>query len=381
MDLLLRGADCLLPDGFAQADVHLSDGRIAALDPSATAGLRSLNLTDYWILPGVIDLHGDGFERHVAPRRGAINNLTAGLHQTEAELAANGITTAYLAQFYSWEGGMRGPDFARAICEALQGFAPIGTDMRLQLRFETHLLQDYDVIAGLVRDYAIDYMVMNDHLPHAALAAGKTPPRLTGQALKSGRSPDAHHALLRDLHANAPQVPQVVADLVARLAPLGLRFGSHDDSSADARAQAAAMGLTIAEFPENMDAAKAAQAQGAAVIMGAPNVLRGGSHKKNVSARDLIDAGVCDALASDYHYGAPVSAAQLLAPDLGWAQAWHLISAGPAAVMGWDDRGTIAPGARADLVIMPKGGGRIMATIAGGRFTHLTHPLASALLG
>ena len=72
-----------------------------------------MDLDGYWVMPGIVDIHGDGFERHLAPRRGAVSDLAAGLVAVEAELAANGITTAVLAQFYSWEGGMRSPDFAR----------------------------------------------------------------------------------------------------------------------------------------------------------------------------------------------------------------------------------------------------------------------------
>jgi alpha-D-ribose 1-methylphosphonate 5-triphosphate diphosphatase len=65
-------------------------------------GPRCIDLSGYIILPGLVDFHGDGFERHVAPRRGAVVDPREGIRPIEAELAANGITTAMLAQFYSW---------------------------------------------------------------------------------------------------------------------------------------------------------------------------------------------------------------------------------------------------------------------------------------
>ncbi len=128
--LRLTGAEVLLPDGFAREALSLADGRIAA------GGGRDLDLTGCRILPGIIDLHGDGFERHMAPRRGAVENPAMGLAALDAECGACGITTAMLAQFWSWEGGMRGPAFAAALAEALDAAETL-TDMALQLRVES----------------------------------------------------------------------------------------------------------------------------------------------------------------------------------------------------------------------------------------------------
>jgi len=115
------------------------------------------------------------------------------------------------------------------------------------------------------------------------------------------------------------------------------------------------------------------------VVMGAPNVVRGGSHDKKVSAEAVIRDGACDALASDYHYPAPRHAAFALA-DRGampLAEAWALISARPAAVMGWTDRGWLETGARADLVIIDRATRRVAATLAGGQIAYLCGPLAA----
>jgi alpha-D-ribose 1-methylphosphonate 5-triphosphate diphosphatase len=373
--LTLTNARVLRPDGFSSATVSVTDGLV-----SDRPG-KAVDLAGYTILPGIIDLHGDGFERHVAPRRGAVNDPGEGLAALDAELAANGITTAVLAQFFSWEGGMRGPDFAETLAGVLARAQPL-TDMRMQLRLEVNLLADYPRARDLIRKAGIGYVVFNDHLPHAALAAGKRPPRLTGQALKSGRSPEVHLALLHKLHEMRDEVPGALAALAAALRADGVILGSHDDASPETRARFRAMGARIAEFPETADTAAAAHGAGDGVIMGAPNVVRGGSHDKKVAAEEIIRAGHCDALVSDYHYPTPRQAAFALAAKglLPLEDAWALISSRPADVMGWTDRGRLDTGLRADLVIVEDATRRVAATICAGQVSWMAGGVAARFL-
>ncbi|MDX1780714.1 MAG: alpha-D-ribose 1-methylphosphonate 5-triphosphate diphosphatase [Thalassovita sp.] len=375
LELSLNGAELLLPDGMQRGDLGIAAGRLTG----AGSG-RRVDLSGFRVLPGIVDLHGDGFERHLAPRRGAMKDLSTGLVSAEAELAANGITTAYLAQFWSWEGGMRGRDFALRFLRALRDYRAAGTDLRAQLRFELFMLDDYDAFEAAVAEFGVRYVVFNDHLPHEALARGKRPPRLTGQALKGGRSPEAHLALMNDMHMHMASVAPAIGALAARLAETGVVLGSHDDDTAGLRRAWHGRGVTIAEFPETRAAAQVARGQGDAVVLGAPNVVRGGSHSGNASAAELLREGLCDALASDYHYPAPRQAALILADEIGIERAWALVSEGPARVLGLQDRGVIAPGKRADLVVLD-GAGRIGATIAGGRVTHLSGAVAERFLG
>ena len=118
IDLTLCGAEVLTEEGLHVTDLGISDGRLGASDG------RRIDLSGYMILPGMVDIHGDGFERQLAPRRGAMKDLAQGLAATDAELGACGITTAVLAQFFSWEGGMRGPDFAERLVDAAAGVHP-----------------------------------------------------------------------------------------------------------------------------------------------------------------------------------------------------------------------------------------------------------------
>lgn len=371
----MSGAEVLLPGGLQRADLGLSGGVLCGPGRG-----RRVDLSGFRVLPGIVDPHGDGFERHLAPRRGAMKDLGAGLISAEVELAANGITTAYLAQFWSWEGGMRGRDFALRFLRALRDYRGTGTDLRAQLRFELFMLDDYDAFEAAVAEFGVSYVVFNDHLPHDALIKGKRPPRLTGQALKGGRSPEAHLALMKDMHLHMAGVAPAVAGLAARLGAAGVLLGSHDDDTAGLRRAWHARGVTVSEFPETEAAATAARAAADPVVLGAPNVVRGGSHSGNASAADLIRGGLCDALASDYHYPAPRQAALILSREIGLERAWALVSAGPARVLGLVDRGVLEPGKRADLVVLD-GEGRIGATVAGGRVTHLSGEVAERFLG
>ncbi|NBR89141.1 MAG: alpha-D-ribose 1-methylphosphonate 5-triphosphate diphosphatase [Rhodobacteraceae bacterium] len=347
-----------------------------------TSAARSIELPEgALVLPGIVDIHGDGFERHLAPRRGAMKDLSVGLQSTEAELSANGITTAMLAQFWSWEGGMRGPEFAQGFLAALRDFQPLGTDMRAQLRIEACLIPtEGPSLLSLVQDYAIKQVVINDHLPHRALEQGKRPPRLTGQALKSGRSPEAHLALMQELRQQWLSGAGAIAAFGQALAKDGVVVGSHDDSSAKDRENGRACGAGVSEFPCTREAVLAAAEAGEGVIMGAPNVVRGGSHDGNVSAEEMVLEGRVDALASDYHYPAPRQAALHLAEKIGLPTAWSLISEGPARLLGLKDRGAIAEGLRADLVVLDAAN-RIGLTVAGGKITYAAGPMAEALLG
>ncbi len=375
--LAFEGARVMRPQGWDDGPVTISGGIF--VDETAPR----VDLSGYDILPGIVDIHGDGFERHMAPRRGALRERTAGVVACAAELAANGITTAMLAQFWSWEGGMRGPEFASELFASVHEVAPtVPVDLRLQLRLETHFLDSFADAEAAVQRWGIQQVVFNDHLQHDRIASGRKPQRLTGQALKSGRSPEAHLALMTALHERGPEVPAALDALCARLAAKGVRLGSHDDRSAADRATWRARGATLSEFPETIEAARAARDGGDGIVLGAPNVVRGASHAGNIAAAELIAEGLCDALASDYHYPAPARAAWRCV-ELGLLsepEAWRLVSDGPARLLGLHDRGRIAPGLRADLVILDRATKRVAATFAGGALAWMSGDIAARII-
>ncbi|WP_158968973.1 alpha-D-ribose 1-methylphosphonate 5-triphosphate diphosphatase [Chachezhania sediminis] len=381
LSLDLTNAPILSPDGagLEPGTLSIADGLIVD-----TPVGRAVDLTGFIVLPGIVDIHGDAFERHVAPRRGANTNVDDGIVAAEAELAAAGITTGVLAQFYSWEGGLRGPEFADTVFRSIKRVkGQVPSTLIPQLRFEIHLMDDYPAIPAKVAEWEVPYVVFNDHLQHDRLAAGRRPKQLTGQALKAGRNPDDHWALLQRLHDRKAEVPAAVTELAATLAAAGVRLGSHDEATAEDRATWAARGATIAEFPETLEAATAAKDSGSTVIGGSPNVVRGGSHKGNIGVRDLARAGLVDALASDYHYPSMRRAAFMLSDEgiCSFAEAWGMLSEGPAKALGLSDRGRLAPGLRADITILDEKTRRVAGTMAGGRISYLSGELAARLIG
>ncbi len=372
----IHGAQVLFGQNLQETDLNVHQSKVV--------GERVGHVLDgrgYLVLPGIVDLHGDGFEHHLAPRKGAIKDLDGGLVAAHSEIAANGITTAVMAQFYSWEGGMRGAEFAKQVFECLAKTSHhFGTDLIPQLRFEYLMRDQWDEVLQLVERFSIPYFAFNDHVPHDALAKGKKPPRLTGQALKAKRSPEVHWALLQTLHDGKENVWDALGAFANALKKLGVKMASHDDRDASARRAWSDLGVAICEFPETIEAAYEAQAKGEPVIMGAPNVLRGASHKGNVSALDLVEQGLCTALASDYHYPSLARAAFLIADRIGLAAAWDLVALGPATILGLSDRGILEPGKRADFMIVTKDTRRIEGVFASGRPTFLTGILAERFI-
>jgi len=375
--LRLVGATVLRDGVMQRRSVAIADGRI-------TRGpLPEVDLTGYLVLPGIIDLHGDGFERHIQPRTGVSFDLAGALRSAAREIAGCGITTAWLAQGWSWEGAHRSPEAAEALLAAhdrLRG--SFGPDIRVQLRAEVHLTDDTARLIAAVRRFGVDFVIFNDHLAEGRAMQARRPADFALWARKLGRDPEALGASLDAAEARAPEVPRHLCRLAEAFDEAGVAYGSHDDPDGETRERYSMIGARIAEFPTSRVAAAAAKAMGSPVLMGAPNVVRGRSASGNVAAEALIAERLCDALVSDYHYPALPQAAFALV-DRGLCslpEAWAMISTAPANILRLHDRGRIEPGLRADLAIVNAATREIEATIAGGRMAYLSGEVACRFL-
>jgi len=366
--LRLTGAHILRDGAMQHRSVGLAEGRI-------TRGpLPEVDLSGFLILPGIIDLHGDSFERHMAPRPSAPFPLAAGLASFDREAAAHGVTTAYLAQGWSWEGGPRGPDHAEALMLALDSYRGQAlSDLRLQIRAETHLVTEAARLIAAVKRHGIGYVVFNDHLSEGLHMARIAPPDFAAWARKLGKTAEELAEAIEAAAARAKEVPRSLCSLAEAFDAQGVLYGSHDDPDGETREFYSMIGAKIAEFPLTRRAAVAAHAMMSPVIMGAPNVVRGRSQAGNVSALALVADGLCDVLVSDYHIPALPLAVWALVDRgvMGLAQAWALVSSRPAEVMRLLDRGRLEPGLRADMVIVNAETRGIEATISAGRLSYL----------
>lgn len=376
----LQGAKVLRDNSLETEDVSIVGGKIQ--DTMREPFTSVLDLSGYYILPGIIDLHGDAFERHLAPRPTAPFLSEIGLQSVDHDAASNGITTAWMAQSWSWEGGTRSPAFAEAFMEDLAAYRPKAlTDLRIQLRCETFSVGTEQQLLTAIEKHKIDYVIFNDHLGEAVDMISSDIDGLSLWAKQAGRSLSAHIKIVKDTQCLSPQVPRYICTLAAAFDKMGVKYGSHDDSNVATREYYGLIGARICEFPTSAAPAQLAKRNGDPVLMGAPNVVRRGSQSGNIAAVELIQQGLCDALVSDYHYPSLSRAALLLADErlMTFPEAWHMISRNPARIMGLTDRGEIAEGKRADLVLMNAQTRQIEGTIANGRWSHLCGTLASRM--
>ncbi len=365
---LVEGAQVLLADG-ALADTSLLLAADGTLRLGATGAARRLDARGLVALPGIVDLHGDAFERQMQPRPGVDFPLPLALRDTEAQLLANGITTAMHAVTLSWEPGLRSAATWRALLDAMDAYRPsMVCDMRIHLRWEMFNLAALDMALADIGAGRVGLLSFNDHMD-AILQKMKTVDGVARFSQRTGLSPDAFRSLAERTAANAPAVPEAAARLAETARRHGLPMASHDDETVETRRRYRAMGVAICEFPLTEEIGRDARGAGEAVVMGCPNVVRGGSHLGWASAGLLAERGICTVLCSDYFYPAMLTAAWSLAQrgTLSLGQAWALVSANAAAAAGLHDRGTIAEGKRADIVLVDPAGPTVVATFVAGR--------------
>ena len=356
----------LFTDGAIRpAEIAIKHGRIAAVTPIDGAADES-----FVILPGIIDLHGDAFERQLMPRPGVHFPSVPALIETDRQLLANGITTAYHGLTLSWEPGLRGAEAARDFLAALAAARPrLGCDTRLHLRFETYNLDMVDEVEGWIGEGRIDLLAFNEHT--ADIIRDIETNRIGDYLGRTRLDEPAFRALLARVCARSAEVPAAVERLAAAAVKAGIALASHDDNSPEERAYFRALGCRISEFPIDRATAAHAIAAGDATVLGAPNVMRGGSHLNRLAAAEAAATGLCSVLTSDYYYPALLYAPFVLQQrgTLPLAKAWDLISRNAARAVGLADRGAIAPGLRADVVLIDDSDPSmpvVRATIVGG---------------
>ena len=354
LDLRIDGARLLRESGEPQAGaVGMQDGRLV-VDCDGREAKRVVRADGLLLAPGIIDIHGDAFERQIMPRPGVQFDMRLALADTDRQLVANGITTAFHGVTYSWEPGLRGRDNCVALLDALEVMKDrLAADNQFHLRFETFNLEGAADVAEWLDAHRIGILAFNDHALEIADQIDD-PKKVADYVQRSGLDVTQFKDLVGRVVARADEVPAATAALAEHARAHGIAMLSHDDPDPETRASYRALGCLVAEFPETEDTARAARQAGDDVIMGAPNVVRGGSHRASISAADMAVHGLCDVLASDYYYPAPLQAAFRLAREdrLSLAEAWALVAGNAAHAAGLDDRGVLIDGKRADLVLI-----------------------------
>jgi alpha-D-ribose 1-methylphosphonate 5-triphosphate diphosphatase len=376
--IFIEGGKALVDAEFHETSLRIAGREIVAMGSDQERGSLGIDASGLKVLPGIVDLHGDAFERQMMPRPGVDFPVDVALIDSDRQAIANGITTVFHATTWSWEPGLRSADNARLLLEAIEAMRPqLAADTRFHLRHETYNLDAEAEIGRWLSDGRIDLFAFNDHMDSTVASLAK-PQKRSRMVERTGLLSEAFDALVERVVSRAHDVPASIARLAKLARDAGVRMLSHDDNSPAMRKAFRAHGVDVAEFPVNEETAREAAASGDFIVFGAPNVVRGGSHTGWTKAADMIAKGLCSVLASDYYYPAQLLAAFGLAADgvLPLAQAWDLISAAPANAAGLSDRGVLAEGRRADIILVDDALSlrpRVVGVIAAGRLVHLTN--------
>jgi alpha-D-ribose 1-methylphosphonate 5-triphosphate diphosphatase len=380
----ITGRRVLTAQGLGAARLDFSAGKIDAVASEAAPGGVHFDAGDLLVLPGIIDLHGDAFERAIMPRPGVTFPYDGALLDVDRQLLANGITTEFHGLTLSWEGGLRGEPYAMLMFEALERMTGVlGAHHYVHLRFETHHVGGVDTACDWIREGKVRFVALNDHLPSMAKRLGNDR-KLLQYAERAECDLDTFQSRIREAMQAADEVAGAMRQLTECAREAGLEVASHDDPDAATRHYYRQMGCKVAEFPLTVEVAQVAHCTGDSVVFGAPNVVRGRSHTNAPNATDMIRAGLCDILTSDYYYPAPLAAVMKLVDQkvLPLQKAWDLVSRNPARAAGLQDRGALAAGLAADAIVVDDsiaGVPRVCAAIVGGQLRYAAQQFDSVL--
>jgi alpha-D-ribose 1-methylphosphonate 5-triphosphate diphosphatase len=356
-DVILANAVLVLPDETLHGCLRMTDGHITSIDSGASVPSGAIDCGGDLVMPGLIELHTDNLERHIEPRPKVNWPHVAAIIAHDGELASVGITTVFdaLRVGSSPSRGKLGyGEYARALASEILDLRAKGAlrishflHLRAEVCSET-LIEELEKFG--VED-RIGIVSLMDHTPgeRQFRDISKLKDYICG---KRGLSEDEfadHVTDLRALRDRLGAVHEAAAVTAARR--YGAVLASHDDTTAGQVAISASHGAGFAEFPTTCEAASSCRDMGIAVMMGAPNLIRGGSHSGNVAAAELAQAGLLDIVSSDYVPSALLSAGLMLGDLWGnMARGIATVTSAPAAATGLKDRGHLTLGARADVI-------------------------------
>ena len=353
----IEGVDILTPTGWLKnGSAVIKDGKFASVDTFHHPRMPTIIAKGLLMLPGIVDIHGDAFERSIAPRPVVRFPLKMAILENDRSLIAAGITTFFYSITDSYEPGLRSRDTARDIINLVleEEKQNLKADSRIHIRHEQASIDKFDELCDWVKQGKIHLLSLNNHLP--PLGDEDKLDRHLSNLRNRHKKTDAELAELIDTAlANKERGLQHVEELVTLAHQNDIPLASHDDDTEAKIELSARRGVSIAEFPATIELAAKSRGYGASVLMGAPNLIRGSSHLGWMSVKTAVKKGVVDCLCSDYHYpslfNAPFKLAELGIMSL--EQAWKLVSAYPAKAAGiGSSKGSIATGWDADFLLV-----------------------------
>lgn len=353
-ELVLTNARIVLANEVLEGSVRVDGGMITDIGTPVRHGV---DIDGDYLIPGLVELHTDHLETHYAPRPKVRWNPVAAVQAHDAQIAASGITTVLDAiRIGLDEQTDIGADDMLTLAAAIRAGNVAGrlrADHHIHLRCEVSAPDCLESFMAIKDDPQVRLASLMDHAPgqrqFASVEAykvyyqGKT--KMTDAELDS-----FSERRNKQSQAHAGKFRRAIAEICH---DKGIVLASHDDATREHVEEAVALGIHVAEFPTTMEAAKASRQAGMAILMGGPNVVRGGSHSGNVSARALAEADLLDILSSDYIPFSMLQSAFSLVDNvdgISLPKAIQLVTKRPAEAGGFTDRGEIAVGKRADFV-------------------------------
>lgn len=356
-ETILANATLVLEDAVLRGRIHLAEGVIRDVAEGGSIPAGAVDCGGDLVLPGLVELHTDNLERHMEPRPKVNWPHLPAIIAHDAELASTGITTVFDAlRVGSLVAGGKtaSGEYARSVADEILDLRREGAlkiSHFLHLRAEVCSETLVEELARFGPEDQIGIVSLMDHTPgqRQFRDISKLKEYYTGKYGLSEADWTEHVTTQKALRDRLGAVHE--AAVVAEARRYGAVLASHDDTTAAQVAVSAGHGVQFAEFPTTIEAASACHAHGIKVMMGGPNLIRGGSHSGNVAAKDLAEAGRLDILSSDYVPSSLLSGALFLG-DL-WgdvARGVATVTTAPAAATGLADRGALRPGLRADVI-------------------------------
>lgn len=354
---IFANARLILNNEVVTGSLAMADGFITDIAQGMTVPKGAIDMQGDYLAPGLVELHTDNVERHLEPRPKVSWPFRAAILAHDRELAGAGITTVFdairVGSIVS-DTSAGYPKYARQMTDEILGVRAAGL---LRISHHIHLRAEVcsETLVDELEEFSskdrIGIVSMMDHTPgqRQFVDISKFETYIRGKRKYSDDQWDAHIEFLYGLQARLGTKHE--AATVAAAKRLGATLASHDDTTADQVSTSHSYGVRMAEFPTTVAAADACHANGIATIMGAPNLIRGGSHSGNVAAAELAQMDRLDILSSDYVPAGLLMAAVQLGDIWGnLARGMRTVTDTPAQVVGLLDRGTLAIGQRADII-------------------------------
>ncbi|MBV1841539.1 alpha-D-ribose 1-methylphosphonate 5-triphosphate diphosphatase [Photobacterium ganghwense] len=354
--MILTNAKLVLLNEVMDGTLYIEDGKISRIEAGRCERDEAIDCRGDYLIPGLVELHTDHMEKFFNPRPNAEWPARSALTSFDAVCAASGITTVLDAVTVGYvnDGGTRLANLSRMV-EAVKHAADYRcrVDHLLHLRCEVPNVSTVELFESLFDPDIVKLVSIMDHSPGQRQFATLAQYRAYYQ--KKYGWDDSTMAKFEAEQTESARLYSAVnrQAIVAKCREAGVPMASHDDGLESHVMESKQDGMVVAEFPTTLDAARTSHQQGLKVLMGAPNVVRGGSHSGNIAAYKLAELGVLDILSSDYYPASLLQAAfQIADMENGYdlAGAIALVTANPAEALGMRDRGQLEAGRMADVV-------------------------------